>query len=79
MLKGCSAKRAYISAFLEFAEFKRHTPQIAWETEAWIAEMPEHMIHYNGDRYIAVHGQLVHPIQNEFARAARHAKIAPTQ
>jgi adenine-specific DNA-methyltransferase len=56
LLKECNAKRVYISAFLEFAEFKRHTPQIAWETEAWIAEMPEHMIHYNGDRYIAVHG-----------------------
>ncbi len=56
LLKESNAKRVYISAFLEFTEFKRHTPQIAWETEAWIAEMPEHMIHYNGDRYIAVHG-----------------------
>ncbi|WP_281756053.1 BsuBI/PstI family type II restriction endonuclease [Neptunitalea chrysea] len=26
--------------------------QIAWETEIWICEMPSHMIHFNGDRFI---------------------------
>ncbi|WP_286338729.1 BsuBI/PstI family type II restriction endonuclease [Bacteroides caecimuris] len=25
---------------------------IAWETEVWIAENPDHMIHFNGDRFI---------------------------
>ncbi|HBV82256.1 MAG TPA: hypothetical protein DEB74_05575, partial [Lachnospiraceae bacterium] len=24
----------------------------AWETEVWIAEMPEHMIHLNGDKFL---------------------------
>ena len=24
----------------------------AWETEVWIAEMPEHMIHLNGNRFM---------------------------
>lgn len=56
LLKDCSAKRIYISAFPNFTEYKRHTTNIAWETEVWIAEMPEHMIHFNGDRYVAVHG-----------------------
>jgi hypothetical protein len=56
LLKNCLAKRTYITAFHNLAEFKRHTPHIAWETEVWIAEMPEHMIHFNGDRYVAVHG-----------------------
>ena len=54
LLEGCAAKRIYISAFLEFAEFKRHAQHIAWKTDAWIAEMPDHMIHYDGD--MTVHG-----------------------
>lgn len=55
LLKQCTAKRVYLSAFLNFAEFKRHTPQIAWETEVWIAEIPEHMIHYNGEKFLGPH------------------------
>jgi hypothetical protein len=27
-------------------------PHTAWKTEVWIAEMPEHMIHYNGERFL---------------------------
>lgn len=55
VLSECTAKRVYISAFLDFAEFRRHTPNIAWETEVWIAAMPEHMIHYNGDKFLSPH------------------------
>ena len=25
---------------------------IAWETEVWIVEIPNHMIHFNGDRFM---------------------------
>ncbi len=51
LLKDSHAKRIYVTAFLTFAEFRRHSPNIAWETEVWIAETPEHMIHYNGERF----------------------------
>lgn len=37
--------------FHDFTEFGRHKSQIAWETEVWIAEAPDHMIHYNGERF----------------------------
>jgi len=47
--------KPYVTAFLSFAEFKRHAPHIAWETEVWIAETPEHMIHYNGDKFLGPH------------------------
>ncbi|MBC7350688.1 MAG: restriction endonuclease, partial [Candidatus Aminicenantes bacterium] len=33
-------------------EFKKHTKNIAWDTEVWIMEFPEHMIHFNGDRFL---------------------------
>lgn len=48
----CSAGKIYISAFPDFSEFKKHTKNIAWDTEVWIMEFPEHMIHFNGDRFL---------------------------
>ncbi|MFA5091301.1 MAG: BsuBI/PstI family type II restriction endonuclease [Candidatus Paceibacterota bacterium] len=54
-LKGCKAKRVYISAFPDFREFKRHTDNIAWDTEVWIENMPEHVIHFNGEKFFNVY------------------------
>jgi type II restriction enzyme len=50
-LHACQAGRVYVSAFPTFREFKKHAAQIAWDTEVWIAEVPEHLLHYNGDRF----------------------------
>lgn len=48
----CKAGKIYVSAFPDFSEFKKHTNKIAWDTEVWIMEFPEHMIHFNGDRFL---------------------------
>lgn len=52
MLKACKAGKVYVSAFPDFAEFKKHSTNIAWETEVWVVDFPEHMIHFNGDRFM---------------------------
>jgi len=52
MLENCTAGKVYVTAFPDFKEFKKWSNQIAWETEIWICEMPSHMIHFNGDRFI---------------------------
>jgi hypothetical protein len=52
----CKVKRIYISAFPDFREFKRHIDNIAWETEVWIENNPDHMIHFNGPKFFAVYG-----------------------
>lgn len=52
MLKDCKAGKVYVSAFTDFAEFKRHATNIAWETEVWVVDFPDHMIHFNGDRFM---------------------------
>lgn len=52
MFAECEVGRVYVTAFPDFAEFRKHLKSIAWETEVWIAEMPDHMIHYNGDRFL---------------------------
>ena len=51
-LKECNVGRIYVTAFLDMAEFKKHSNNIAWETEVWLVEFPEHMIHFNGDRFM---------------------------
>ncbi len=51
MFINCKLAKIYITAFPDFAEFRKHTNQIAWETEVWIIENPDHMIHYNGEKF----------------------------
>ena len=52
MTENVSSGKIFVTAFLDFATYKKFSQSIAWETEVWIAEMPEHMIHLNGDRFL---------------------------
>ncbi len=52
MTKGVRAGKIFISAFLDFSTFKKFSDKLAWETEVWIADMPDHMIHLNGDKFL---------------------------
>jgi adenine-specific DNA-methyltransferase len=52
MLKNCPAGRVYITAFMDFPGFKKYASEIVWESEVWIAEFPDHMIHFNGDKFL---------------------------
>lgn len=53
MFSGSKAILVFVSAFPDFAEFRKHLRRIAWETEVWIAQVPDHLIHFNGDRFLA--------------------------
>ena len=52
MTKNVVAGKIFVTAFLDFKTYKRFSETLAWETEVWIAEMPEHMIHLNGDKFL---------------------------
>ena len=52
MLKNCSAERVYVTAFLRIADFRKQAADIAWETEVWLADNPDHMIHFNGPKFL---------------------------
>lgn len=52
MTENVSSGKIFVTAFLDFATFKKFSEQLAWETEVWIADMPEHMIHLNGDKFL---------------------------
>ena len=47
--------KIYITAFLDLKTYKKHINNIAWDTEIWIAEVPDHMIHMNGDKFLGPH------------------------
>ena len=53
--KGCKVGIVYVTAFPDRATFRKNAAEIAWETEAWIADQPDHLIHFNGDRFLGPH------------------------
>lgn len=55
MFSQCKASKIFVSAFPSFGEFRKHLKSIAWETEVWIASVPDHLIHYNGESYLQAH------------------------
>lgn len=50
--KDCPYGIVYVTAFPNAKEFKKYVDEIAWETEVWLSDTPDHMIHFNGDRFI---------------------------
>lgn len=52
LLQHCLLGKVYVTAFPDFKEFKKHSSDIAWDTEVWLSEMPDHLIHFNGDRFL---------------------------
>lgn len=49
---GSTAGLVYVSCFPDRATMRRFLPELAWETEAWAADEPSHMIHLNGSRFL---------------------------
>lgn len=52
MTENVTAGMIFVTAFLDFKTFKKFSEKLAWETEVWIADMPDHMIHLNGDKFL---------------------------
>lgn len=52
MTRNVKSGKIFVTAFLDFKTFKVFSESLAWETEVWIADMPDHMIHLNGDKFL---------------------------
>jgi type II restriction enzyme len=52
LLKSCKVGKIYVTAFTRREEFVDHLDNIAWETEVWMSDVPDHMVHLNGDRFM---------------------------
>lgn len=42
----------FVTAFLSRHAMVAYVPEIAWETEVWVADSPDHLIHFNGERFL---------------------------
>lgn len=52
LFAGSTAPLVYVTAFPSRALMSRYLGEIAWETEAWAADAPSHLIHFNGSRFL---------------------------
>jgi hypothetical protein len=55
LFSACTAGLVFVTAFPTRALMTKYLPEIAWETEVWVADSPSHLIHFNGDRFLGPH------------------------
>ncbi|WP_118976725.1 BsuBI/PstI family type II restriction endonuclease [Taibaiella koreensis] len=51
-LKNCKAELIFVTAFISRNDFRKYIMDIAWETEVWTADNPDHLVHFNGDKFL---------------------------
>lgn len=52
LFAGSTAGLVFVTTFLDRAAMREYLPDIAWETEVWVADAPGHLIHFNGERFL---------------------------
>ncbi|MDO3641218.1 BsuBI/PstI family type II restriction endonuclease [Mucilaginibacter sp. L3T2-6] len=51
-LKDCVADMIFVTAFTSKADFRKNISDIGWETEVWTADNPDHLVHFNGGKFL---------------------------
>jgi type II restriction enzyme len=54
-LKNCKAGLIFVTAFISKNDFKSNVGNIGWESEVWTADNPDHLVHFNGDKFLGPH------------------------
>ncbi|WP_066425830.1 BsuBI/PstI family type II restriction endonuclease [Anabaena sp. 4-3] len=52
LFQSCHKGLVFVTAFPSRKEMTRYLAEISWETEVWVADQPDHMIHFNGERFL---------------------------
>ena len=52
LFASCKAGLVFVTAFETRRTMQTFVSQIAWESEVWIAEDPDHMVHFDGERFL---------------------------
>lgn len=52
MTRNVTAGIVYVTAFPDRKTFQKFVSDLAWETEVWLSNNPDHMIHLNGDKFL---------------------------
>ncbi len=61
LFAGCKAGLVFVTAFENRRTMQTFLSHIAWESEVWIAEDPDHMIHFNGERFLGPYPDVMPP------------------
>jgi hypothetical protein len=48
-----------VTAFEDRQTMARFLTQISWETEVWVAEDPDHIVHFNGERFLGPYSDTI--------------------
>lgn len=56
LFKGARQGLVFVTAFLTRKAMTKYLADISWETEVWVAEAPDHMIHFDGERFLGPYG-----------------------
>ena len=59
LFAGCKAGLVFVTAFENRRTMQTFVSHIAWESEVWIAEDPDHMIHFNGERFLGPYSDVM--------------------
>jgi len=52
LFAGCTAGLVFVTAFNTREGMRSFPTQISWESEVWVAESPDHIIHFDGERFL---------------------------
>lgn len=52
LFRNSRAGLVFVTAFENRKMMQTMLPQISWETEVWVADHPDHLIHFNGERFL---------------------------
>jgi hypothetical protein len=52
LFESSTAGLVFVSCFPDRAVMRKYLAKIAWETEVWCADTPDHLIHFNGERFL---------------------------
>ena len=61
LFAGCKAGLVFVTAFASREAMRSFLTQLSWETEVWIAEDADHLIHFNGERFLGPYPDVLPP------------------
>lgn len=50
-----TAGLVFVTAFPDRRMMARHVDEIGWETEVWVADTPDHLVHFDGENFLGPH------------------------
>jgi hypothetical protein len=59
LFAGCRAGLVFVTAFATRGAMRNFLTLISWESEVWIAENPDHLIHFDGERFLGPYPDVI--------------------